>query len=290
MRERIDRVRKLFGDRKRIIGGRIVDDDHEFVGQFAQPLQQFGKLSGGIAAGSISGRQENRKFHGNRLPEVRIDFERIVRYYDRLLDSPLTDAQISNWRNAETQARGFAHISEIFPGSSARFTVYDVGCGSANFYDYLRRFYPKARYMGCDINARMIERVRERDPAIGVECRNILVDPPSNSYDFVIASGTFNQNAGNPNAAWAAYIRRMLRAMYRLARRGLAVGFLSTAARVIDPDDYYQDPEELLEFARSKLSGSAQMSCSVQPWHCVLSVRRPGAKQHVETARSYIKE
>lgn len=221
---------------------------------------------------------------------MRIDFERIVRYYDRLLDSPLTDAQISNWRNAETQARGFAHISEIFPGSNAGFTVYDVGCGSANFHDFLRRFYPNALYTGCDINARMIERVRKRDPAIAVECRNILDDPPSRLYDFVIASGTFNQNAGNPEAEWAAYIRRMLRAMYGLTRYGLAVSFLSTAAGVVDPDDYYQDPEELLEFARRELSHTAQISSSVQPWHCVLSIRRAGTEQHVETARSYIKE
>lgn len=221
---------------------------------------------------------------------MRIDFERIVRYYDRLLDSPLTDAQISNWRNGATQARGFAHISEIFPASGDRFSVYDVGCGPANFHDFLREFYPNAIYAGCDINARMIERVHQSSPAIAVERRNILHDPPPRKYDFVIASGTFNQNAGNGAAEWAAYIRKMLHAMYGLSRRGLAVSFLSTAAGVVDPDDYYQDPQDLLEFARRELSHTARINSSVRPWHCVLSILRAGAEQHAETARSHIKE
>ena len=221
---------------------------------------------------------------------MRIDLERIVRYYDGLLNSSLSDAQISNWRNAETQARGFARISEIFPASNQRFTVYDVGCGPAAFYDFLRAFYPEALYAGCDINSRMIDRVRKRNPAITVECRDILADPPPQRYDFVLASGTFNQNAGNPRAEWAAYIRRMLRAMYRLTRCGMAVSFLSTAARVAHPDDYYEEPEELLAFARRELSHTARISISDKPWHCVLTLRRARAEQHVEAARPYVKE
>ncbi len=196
-----------------------------------------------------------------------IDMHNIIRYYDGLLDKNGNDGQAVGWRNAESQERKFFEVTQIFAHEKQPFTVYDVGCGLGHLRDFLRENNHFARYYGCDINPRMVERARQRNLELAVECRDILLSPPKRRYDYVLASGTFNLRMNAPKRAWKEYVQHMLRALYGIARRGMAVDFLSTFAKGQESQEYHQDPSEILAFVQRSFSTLAEIRHSLSPGH-----------------------
>ena len=201
-----------------------------------------------------------------------MNFQGIVRAYDRLLDSGADDARAVGWRNAESQMAKFAQIALVFAGEAGPFTVYDVGCGLGNLYDFLRRTYPLSQYAGCDIHPRMIERARLKHPGIEIEQRDVLRSPPPAKYDYVVASGTFNLRLNHSKSQWQAYVRKMLQTFFSLSRRGISAGFLSSFAAQKERSEYHADPSELLRFAQRRLSPLAEVRHSASPGSFALLV------------------
>jgi trans-aconitate methyltransferase len=195
-----------------------------------------------------------------------------LRFYDRLLDEDLEDARAVGWRSSQTQQRNFNALAQIFAGETLPFSVYDVGCGLAGLHAFLKESYPLAGYAGCDIHPGMIERARRRRPAATIEERNILQNPPP-EYDYVVASGTFS-HLDISEQAWSEYIREMMRAMFAIARRGMAIVFLSTLAEIQEPGDYHQDPADILRFAQAELSPLAEIRHAFSPWTFAIFVYR----------------
>ncbi len=205
---------------------------------------------------------------------TKVNFRAIVRAYDRYLERRAGDARLVGWRSEASQHRKFAEIAELFADDGTAFSVYDVGCGLANLYDFLKQRYPLATYKGCDIHPGMTERARLRNPKIDVECRDILRSPPRAKYDYVVASGTFNLRLKTGKDRWEAYVKSMLRAFYGSAKRGIAVGFLSSLAENKERREYYPSAPELLDFAQRRLSPFAEIRHSGSPGHFALFVYR----------------
>ncbi len=196
-----------------------------------------------------------------------IDSANIIRYYDSLLETHGDDTRAVGWRNAESQARKFFEVTRVFAHEKRPFTVYDVGCGLGSLYDFLKADNRLARYYGCDINPRMIERARRRHRELAVDCRDILLAPPRQRYDYVLASGTFNLRMNTSKRAWKTYVERMLCALYKIARHGMAVGFLSTAARHEEPYEFHENPARILDFVQTAISPLAEIRHSASPGH-----------------------
>lgn len=207
-------------------------------------------------------------------PMLKVDFQAIVRAYDRFLDKGSDDARRVGWRNAKSQQRKFAEITQILPAYETPFSVYDVGCGLASLYDFLKRTYPLARYRGCDIHPGMIERARLRNPDLDLECRDILRSPPRVKFDYVLASGTFTVHPGSSKGRWDAYVKEMLQTLYRIAKRGVAVGFLSSLAKNKESTEYHPNPSAILDFAQRRLSPFAEIRHSQSPGHFALLIYR----------------
>ncbi len=196
-----------------------------------------------------------------------IDLENVTLRYDALLDRYSDDSRAVGWRDAQSQASKFYEIAQVFAHEKRSFTVYDVGCGLGNLYDFLKDTNRFARYHGCDINPRMIERARRRHGKLAVDCRDILLAPPRKRYDYVLASGTFNLRMNNSEPAWQKYVERMLRALYGISRHGIAVGFLSTFARHEERDEFHENPSRILDFVQRALSPLAEIRHSASPGH-----------------------
>jgi SAM-dependent methyltransferase len=209
-----------------------------------------------------------------RKRENKVDLRPIVRAYDSYLARRAEDARRVGWRDSESQSRKFAEICELFAADDTSFSVYDLGCGLANMYEFLKDRHPQARYTGCDIHEGMITNARSRNPSIELECRDIRRSPPKKRYDYVTASGTFNLRLKNDRGQWSAYTASMLRIMYRIARRGIAVGFLSSFASQKERREYHADPSVVLSYAQRHLSPLAEIRHSQSPGHFALFVYR----------------
>lgn len=193
--------------------------------------------------------------------------QKVIRYYDALLDANGDDSRAVGWRNDESQARKFFELTQIFAHETERFTVYDAGCGLGHLRDFLQKANPLARYYGCDVNPRMVERALGREPGLAIECRDVLLSPPRKKYDYVLASGTFNLRLNASKREWKAYVRGAAAALYAIARRGVAIGFLSTFARSQTQGEYHEDPADILRFVQRTLSPLAEIRHSSSPGH-----------------------
>ncbi len=201
-----------------------------------------------------------------------IDLNPVLRYYNALLDKHRDDSRAAGWRNRESQYRKFFEITRVFEHDAEPFSVYDVGCGLAGLHEFLKETNPLARYKGCDINPRMIERARRAVPEADIEWRDVAVAPPSIRYDYVVASGTFSIRGRIAKSPWTVYVTDMLRVFFQIARRGIAVGFLSSFASAKVAGEYYAEPAELLDFAQRRLSPLAEIRHSLSPGHFALFV------------------
>lgn len=109
-------------------------------------------------------------------------------------------------------------------------TVNDWGCGYGAFYKFCG-----AGYTGYDIVPQTLERGRF-----------VLSDHPTEIADYTVASGLFNVRLGTPREEWGAYVRRSIRTMFKMSRKGFGFNVLSTWCNHKDPSLYYASPLDML--------------------------------------------
>lgn len=152
------------------------------------------------------------------------DLSTVAAYFDELVVQHRgDDAAAVGWNTLYAQAVSFLSLTGL-DGFGDDVSILDVGCGLGAMKTFLDRRGLKVRYTGFDISPKMIEGARERHPGCRFEVRDILADPPDETFDFVIASGLLScrrvENHGQ-------YVRDMIRAMYALCRDALAFNILS---------------------------------------------------------------
>lgn len=129
-------------------------------------------------------------------------------------------------------------------------SVLDCGCGFADLYDFLRARGWNGTYVGVDISSGLLAEARTRHP----ELRLIEADATSDKAslplsDYVIASGVFN--AELPSGKNIEHIRRSLETLHALAKRQVAVDFLSSYVDFRKPGSWHTDPSDALRWARA---------------------------------------
>lgn len=170
--------------------------------------------------------------------------QRILAFHNDLIDKKhlsqeATFWHISGWSSESSQRIRFQRLLNATAYCGGR--VLDWGCGTGDFYAYLKTVTYPCQYSGIDINPRMIQIARQR---YGLMFERVdLSHCPSDSYDYVFASGIFQfQDPVEPD-----YYMDIIRNMYKFARRAVAVNFLSAFrdARGRVASELYVDPAVL---------------------------------------------
>jgi SAM-dependent methyltransferase len=138
----------------------------------------------------------------------------------------------------------------------------DVGCGFGDLLVYLNERGVHPQYTGLDICRPMIERCRRR--FTGRDARFVIGDAltyqTDRPYDYVVASGIFGYAAKDT----AARVKPTIENLFAMARRGLAVNFLSRRAASRSPGRLYLHPTDALEFAL-KLTPAVRLDHGYMP-------------------------
>jgi SAM-dependent methyltransferase len=171
----------------------------------------------------------------------------VARYYDALVDRYGHDPRACDYGSAESQRVKFEVLSEVFKRWPANPSVLDVGCGFADYADFLSARVPGLRYTGVDLSARMVEAARRLHPALPIHHADILTDPPAEQYDVVNANGIFYLLGPGSEAT----MRKLVAGMFRLARKAVAFNSLSRWATGQEPAEFYADPAETLAMCRT---------------------------------------
>ncbi|MGB6987163.1 MAG: class I SAM-dependent methyltransferase [Candidatus Aquilonibacter sp.] len=202
------------------------------------------------------------------------NLEPLKDHFRRLLGEHEDPARACSWRDEDVARRNFASIAQVFAHETEPFTVYEIGCGVATLSEFLAEYFPLARYSGSDILSEMVERAKTRNPGVDVEQRDVIANPPSKQYDYVLISGVFNLRMSNDDASWFEFVKTMSRAAFGIAHRGYASNFLTSYVDWKRELGYYQDPSAIFDFAQRELSRFSEIRHSYYPWEFTLFVYR----------------
>lgn len=171
--------------------------------------------------------------------------ERIAAYYEALIAKYGHDPRSCDYGRPESQQKKFRVLSEVCALSGKR--LLDVGCGFADYADFLHAAYPTLTYEGVDITASMIREAKRLHPGLSLRVFDILDDEPGGPYDVVSANGIFYLLG--PNAE--ILMQRLIQRMFTLCTEALAFNSLSTWATDPEANEFYADPQKIITFCRT---------------------------------------
>lgn len=145
-------------------------------------------------------------------------------------------------------------------------SILDVGCGFADLYRYLLSVGWRGRYAGVDLVHEFVSIAQQRYPEVGLTVGD--VDSLRGTWDFVVASGTFNTRL---TAETGSYIAETIRHMFDLATLAVCVDFLSSHCDYRDERAWHTDPTWALDLGLS-LSSRVQVSHAYLPFEFCLIV------------------
>jgi len=205
--------KNLFGSKKESIEIKIAEEE-------AQMLQDFEQAS--LEDFKILENEENKAIEEPKK-EVASELANLDDFSeDYLLNAP----EIAGWMSTNEQELLFSALLLFY---SPSYSVLDVGCGRADLYGYLRRFFPEQddiNYTGIDFNANMISVAERKYPVLlnKLSGNDILTATTLNQHDWVFGSGLFNLN-DHPDMF--EYGKTVIDKMYENATIGVAFNLLT---------------------------------------------------------------
>jgi cyclopropane fatty-acyl-phospholipid synthase-like methyltransferase len=172
-------------------------------------------------------------------------FNKISTYYDKLIATHGHDPKSCDYGQSVSQIAKFNVLSSCIDYSGK--SVLDIGCGFADYYDFLSAKYQHVNYHGVDISASMISQAKELHPKLHLEVRNVFENAPENKYDVVTANGIFYLLGENAWPLMCEFIKKM----YDMSERVVAFNSLSTWTSDKESGEFYADPEKVLTFCRT---------------------------------------
>lgn len=178
----------------------------------------------------------------------------------------------SSLKSQESKLKVFSEIVDFNNKS-----VLDVGCGFGDLYIFLekRGVHPR-KYVGIDINPKVIEVARKRLPKVKFEVRDIMDSGLKDKFDFVVALGIFSLETPN----WHYVVEKQLSKMYNLCEISVVASFLShytTGEKAAN--SHYADPADILEFILKNLSNRVVLRHDYRPNSFTVCVYRDKAKK-----------
>jgi SAM-dependent methyltransferase len=130
-------------------------------------------------------------------------------------------------------------------------SVLDIGCGFADYYQYLKDRGIKAKYTGYDINEELIRICREKYPEASFEVKDVQNDRIDKKYDFVISSQTFNNKLQYDDNE--KVIRDVLKKAYDICtdRGGVAIDMITSYVDFKEEKLHYYKPEEIFSYCKA---------------------------------------
>ena len=123
----------------------------------------------------------------------------IFNHYKNNFDKNLSNDKLLDWENQDAQFARFNILREfLIKNSILQPTLLDVGCGTADLYNYLLKNDIKLTYTGVDILPQMVFVAKNQHPDLNIQCADIFKDNTfSTKFDIVYSSGIFNIDLGN---------------------------------------------------------------------------------------------
>jgi SAM-dependent methyltransferase len=171
-------------------------------------------------------------------------FRRIADYYDSLVERHGHHPKACDYGTARSQKIKFEVLAEVMLLRGRK--VLDVGCGFADFADFLKVKHGRVHYVGVDLSSKMIQQGKRLYPKLDLRRGNVFKDDLG-QFDVVVANGIFYLLGRNAELL----MKRAIRRMFASCTRALAFNSLSRWAQHKQAGEFYPDPLATLDFCRT---------------------------------------
>jgi len=171
----------------------------------------------------------------------------IAESYQRLFTAHGYSPKALGWDKGKQFLR-FHQLTSNLQLSGA--SILDVGCGFGDFVDYLRCMnIEDYRYTGIDLVGEFIAEGQARfgSPRATFVQTSLEDYAPASTFDYVIASGTFNQKLEGVDGY--EVIRRSLARMFHLSNIAVSADFISDKVEYSHEHNFNSAPETILSIA-----------------------------------------
>lgn len=180
------------------------------------------------------------------------------------------------WKNDEAQRVRFDQLFKLIT-TKETFSINDLGCGVADFVDYLSNEKADFVYHGYDLMREMIDRARVRylDNKL-VRFQTISNPTEMSQADYTIASGIFNIRFASSDEVWLDRILDTISIMDNKSTQGFAFNVLSIYS---DPEFrkselFYADPLHLFDFCKRNFSRNVALLHDYGQYDFTIIVRK----------------
>lgn len=187
-------------------------------------------------------------------PDFRARNAAMAAHYSSLVKRYGESPRAAQWRGANSQEKRFDVLFAI--GDLSRAKILDFGCGQGALLGALLRRMPYAgEYVGYDVSEAMLKTARAKFPGARFENVDIFDARIRESFDYVFASGTFNNE--HPDAR--RFFRAAVPRLFAMASQGMAFNALSARTERHVVELIYLDPEETLDWIKREITPHAEL-------------------------------
>ena len=169
----------------------------------------------------------------------------ISTYYNQLVNKFGHDPRSCDYGHANSQKIKFEVLSQGF--SYSQKSILDIGCGFADYADFLTTKFVDVDYTGVDISEKMIEGAKNLHPQLKLELRNVFENAFPQKFDVVTSNGIFYLLGKNSESLMKTFITKMFEACEEL----VVFNSLSSWATDKVEGEFYADPLATLLFCKT---------------------------------------
>lgn len=166
----------------------------------------------------------------------------IARYNERLLKYGYNPKTLG-WLKGRQGIR-YSVLTSI--GNINNSSILDVGCGFGDLYGFLLYKKLSCKYVGIDVNPKLIQVGISRYPKAKFIEGNIENGIIRKKFDWIIISGMFNYK----HAKKYEYIETILKKIFSSCKKGIAVDFMTDYVDFRNSNANYVSPEKIFKICK----------------------------------------
>ena len=143
-------------------------------------------------------------------------------------------------------------------------TILDIGCGTAEYYNFLQKLNIDVEYYGTDISEDMISVAKKMNPKIAQNLfvHDIISNNLDRTFDYIICIGIINLDfEGKLNIEMT---EQLLSQLDKYSNIGFAISMTSSLSKNPTKGTYYYKASEIIDFV-SKIINNFTISHSYLP-------------------------
>lgn len=186
-----------------------------------------------------------------------MSLERIAEMYSMNLEKFSLSSRSIGWNSDESRELRYEYLNVLFSSTGvSEFSVNDFGCGYGGHLEHLCKSGLRvSRYYGYDISSAMASEARSTAERLNIDAEISETDKVVTQADFSLVSGTFNVKFDVPSQDWESYVHAKLIELGNMSRLGFAFNLLSTKVDWQEPNLFYANPGDFINFVQENISG-----------------------------------